>query len=73
MESWPQTGVSTYPLLNMRGSLGVVASVRSCAPLEIQEFFDGRLGAKERMFRIGTAERRRRIEFAIVFITHSNA
>ena len=37
----------------MRGSLGAVASVRSCAPVEIQEFFGGSLGAKERMFRIG--------------------
>ena len=37
----------------MHGSLGAVASVRSCAPVEIQEFFGGSLGAKERMFRIG--------------------
>ena len=40
-------------ILKMRGSLGAVASVRSCAPVEIQEFFGGSLGAKERMFRIG--------------------
>ena len=27
--------------------------MRSCAPVEIQEFFGESLGAKERMFRIG--------------------
>ena len=37
----------------MHGSLGAVASVRSCAPVEIQEFFGGSLGTKERIFRIG--------------------
>ena len=52
-ESWSQKRFSVHPILKMRGSLGAVASVRSCAPVEIQEFFGGSLGAKERMFRIG--------------------
>jgi len=48
-----QTDISIEPLLSICGSAGTIPIVCSCAPVEIQEFLGGSLGAKERMFRIG--------------------